>query len=421
MRLVDAAHVALAVALMFMGIVHAAEPQYGKVETFEPGKKYNCMPTPDHKGWDCKETGKESANSRPDPERRAEALAPAPAPAPQADTAVAPAPAPETAMPAKHPPVDAAIGPPGASGSSPGTALPSYLRAPKTTRNVSPAAPSDASASAAPAIPARPAAMAPEAIAPAAGASEKSLSTTADVSAQAASTQAVSTPASNAPSQLRVETVAEPTQATAESRPESAATAPVADAPAQAAPVAAPAPATPISPPASAEVPKVHPATPIPAEVASAHPAPTPVTAEASTPRPQAATPEFRAESNEAVAATATAPTPAPTSAVASSGSSGNHEFLALPGSSYIVELAHGGDKSELDTLRGSLQLARGELYELHLQRDGRDWWLLVWGTFDSVDAARAARGDLPADAPINAGWPRLIAPLQAEARRTRE
>ncbi len=26
------------------------------------------------------------------------------------------------------------------------------------------------------------------------------------------------------------------------------------------------------------------------------------------------------------------------------------------------------------------LQLPRGELYELHLQRDGGDWWVLVWG-----------------------------------------
>jgi septal ring-binding cell division protein DamX len=107
--------------------------------------------------------------------------------------------------------------------------------------------------------------------------------------------------------------------------------------------------------------------------------------------------------------------------AATATGGNGNREFLALPGSSYIIELAHANDKSELDSLRGSLQLARGELYELHLQREGHDWWLLAWGTFDSVAAARAARGELPTDAPINAGWPRLIAPLQAEARRARD
>jgi septal ring-binding cell division protein DamX len=99
----------------------------------------------------------------------------------------------------------------------------------------------------------------------------------------------------------------------------------------------------------------------------------------------------------------------------------GNREFLALPSSSYIVELAHGASKSELETLRTSLHPARGELYELHLQRDGNDWWLLVWGAFDSVDAARAARSELAADASINAGWPRPVAALQNEARRSGE
>jgi septal ring-binding cell division protein DamX len=110
--------------------------------------------------------------------------------------------------------------------------------------------------------------------------------------------------------------------------------------------------------------------------------------------------------------------TPAGTSA---SAGDANRDFLALPGSSYIIELAHAADRSELDALRASLNLARGALYELHLQRDGTDWWLLAWGTFDNVETARAARSELPADAPLNAGWPRLIAPLQAEARRTRD
>ncbi len=107
---------------------------------------------------------------------------------------------------------------------------------------------------------------------------------------------------------------------------------------------------------------------------------------------------------------------PSPRAAV-----NGNREFLALSSSSYIVELAHGASRSELEALRTSLHPSRGELYELHLQRDGNDWWLLVWGAFDSVDAARAARSELSADAPINAGWPRPVAALQNEARRIGE
>ena len=99
----------------------------------------------------------------------------------------------------------------------------------------------------------------------------------------------------------------------------------------------------------------------------------------------------------------------------------GNREFLALSGSSYVIELAHGSDKSRIDAVRASLQLPRGALYDVHVSRDGADWWLLVWGTFDGVDTARAARAGLPSDESINAGWPRLVAPLQNEARRTGE
>lgn len=96
----------------------------------------------------------------------------------------------------------------------------------------------------------------------------------------------------------------------------------------------------------------------------------------------------------------------------------GNPEFLALPASDYVIELAHSANAADFAALRGSLQLPRGQLYELHLRRDSGDWWLLVWGSFDSVDAARAARAELPADAAINAGWPRRIGALQSEARR---
>ncbi len=96
----------------------------------------------------------------------------------------------------------------------------------------------------------------------------------------------------------------------------------------------------------------------------------------------------------------------------------GNPEFLALPASDYVVELAHSASSADFAALRGSLQLTRGQLYQLHLRGDNGDWWLLVWGSFDSVDAARSARAELPANAAINAGWPRRIGALQSEARR---
>jgi septal ring-binding cell division protein DamX len=95
----------------------------------------------------------------------------------------------------------------------------------------------------------------------------------------------------------------------------------------------------------------------------------------------------------------------------------GTREFLALPGADFAIEVAHAGNKAQLDALRSAIQPAHGALYEVRLQRDGADWWLLLWGNFDSLESAREARAQLPTDARINAGWPRRIAPLQAEAR----
>src|SRR6185369_15938151 len=55
MRLVEGARALAVIALMIGANAQADEPKYGKVETFQPGKKYTCVPTADHKGWDCNE------------------------------------------------------------------------------------------------------------------------------------------------------------------------------------------------------------------------------------------------------------------------------------------------------------------------------------------------------------------------------
>jgi len=198
------------------------------------------------------------------------------------------------------------------------------------------------------------------------------------------------------------------------------AAAPVAEAPSASpspTPVAQPASTTPTSvtkdPPRAQPAPAEAPRTTAPSAAGAQpteHDAPAPAAVQAEKPAPSSAP-------------TPSAPTAAPKAAAPSprAAVNGNREFLALSSSSYIVELAHGTSRSELEALRTSLHPSRGELYELHLQRDGNDWWLLVWGAFDSVDAARAARSELSADAPINAGWPRPVAALQNEARRSGE
>ena len=276
-------------ALLLAGVAHADAPNYGRVETFQPGKKYNCVPTADHKAWDCSESGQAAA---PHVEAKSDAAV------------------------STEPPAS----PPAAKSSE----LPAYL--------------------------------------------------------------------TNAAAGRRARAPAPATAVTAE--PKTAVATPV---PATA---ASPAPVSTVPPPPAAAL------TPV-----STPPAVTPLAAAA--PAPPAAEPAPSP-------AAAEAPPPAAIASVAT-GASGNREFLALPAESYIVEIAHSANRTDIAALHASLHLPLGELYELHLTRDGGDWWLLVWGHFADIDSARAARSDLPADAAVNAGWPRRIAPLQAEIRRTGE
>ncbi len=90
---------------------------------------------------------------------------------------------------------------------------------------------------------------------------------------------------------------------------------------------------------------------------------------------------------------------------------------MSLPGDHFVVEMARASSKSELDAVKSSTHVSTGELYEVHLRQNGADSWLLLWGSFDTIDAARAARNTISAGA--TPGWPRRIAPLQAEARRS--
>ena len=84
-----------------------------------------------------------------------------------------------------------------------------------------------------------------------------------------------------------------------------------------------------------------------------------------------------------------------------------------------MIELAHGERETDIAATRAALHLSHGEVYELHFRQNGSDAWLLVWGSFNDVGTARAARGELRTDA--HAGWPRRIAPLQAELRHAQE
>jgi hypothetical protein len=320
MRLADLrcaiAMLALCVAGTALGAA-ADPPAYGKVDTFEPGKKYNCVPTADRKGWDCKQIGKAENNEK----------APAPPPS-QAE----PAPAPAGSPPSKISTLPPASIPPAPSGHS--SELPSYLSAAAANGSPPPKAP----------------VIAPAGPSVTAAAPKPQISTNPQPQPQNVDAKAAPVPAETvAPSAVAVE-------------------------PARA-PASAPEPST---------------AAPVP------RPAPAPVAMQEPPPAPSRAT----------------------AAALTEQAIHSDRGFLALPGAQFVIEIAHGEREADIASVHASVHVPHGEVYELHLRQNGADLWLLLWGSFADIGSARAARAELSANGSITPGWPRRIAPLQAEAAR---
>ncbi|HEX3123285.1 MAG TPA: SPOR domain-containing protein [Rhodanobacteraceae bacterium] len=415
MRLADCVRALAAIAMMIGATAQADEPKYGKVETFQPGKKYTCVPTADHKGWDCNEitAGSAPADKQGGNVPTAETT---PLPGASAERTPEPIPAAPASTPAAPP---APVTPPAQPKSS---GLPAYLRAGGSS---APAQTAAVAESPTPAARPAPAPAAPPEAKPAAGsaAPARVVESRAPPAANATPAPAVTdaAPAATAmPSADAPRAPAPPTQAVAPPMPAARAPqAPVAESTA----IANSAPAASAEPAAAATQEPAAQARASATQESAASPQPVPATP-TSTPRPvhePVSAPRPREAEQPAPAAEPSAPAktapPAPAKSAAGS-ARGNREFLALPASDYVIELAHSANAADFAALRASLQPTRGQLYELHLRRDNGDWWLLVWGSFDSVDAARGARAELPADAAINAGWPRRIGALQSEARR---
>ncbi len=309
-----AERIAALLALLATGTVAGDEPKYGKVDTFEPGKKYNCVPTADRKGWDCVQTGKADIPSSPPP---------APPPPP--------------------PPAPAAAPPPAAPASSPRASdLPSYLSADAAAGGPGPHAPKPVPGNAPPAAPAPAETAAPAPTPKTTPASDAAIST-------------------NPPAPRQ-----EPL----------------------------PAPSPPPVPPAPASV-----AEPVAAKTESPSP-------------PEPTKPPAPPESNAE-------PAPAPAATASPHSALGARAFLGLPADSYVIELAHGDSEADMNAAAAAATVPRGELYALRFRQNGADRWVLAWGSFDNVDAARSARAELPGGATPR--WPRRVGPLQAELRRTGE
>lgn len=92
----------------------------------------------------------------------------------------------------------------------------------------------------------------------------------------------------------------------------------------------------------------------------------------------------------------------------------GGNDFAALDGSRFTLEIANAPSAAPLHALAARLALD-GAVYLIHLRSPDADRWLLTWSDHATQAQARAARALVPADAAINSGWPRRVAPLQRE------
>ena len=89
--------------------------------------------------------------------------------------------------------------------------------------------------------------------------------------------------------------------------------------------------------------------------------------------------------------------------------------FRTLADARWVLELARGADRASVEAAASQASLPRGEVYLLPLTRDGASWYVALWGDFDSIDAARAARGEALAAGIDGVGFPRRVGPLKQE------
>lgn len=339
--------------LFCAGLLLAPALPAAEEQIFEPGSKHVCVPAASGEGWDCRSAEDgAAAPAAAKQESREPRLRSSRDVPDEAQTAAAGANEPAAAAPLAEPPPNTAA--PAAAESS--RQLPSYLLSPEAQS----APPPRATASE---PPARAAAAAPAVAASNTAAKAAAEAAPPTAPAPAAVTAAVAPPTRTAVSDSPNASASETTAAVT--------AAPAAEAPARRANPQAPA---------------------------------------------AAAAPSPAAETPAATAAAATAPEPAPAHSAPLATLLGSSEFRRLGDGRFVLELASGADRRRVEDAAASLALGRGEIYLLPLQRDGAPWFVAVWGDFDSVDAARAAR-DEAAAAGATPGFPRRIGPLKQELR----
>lgn len=144
-----------------------------------------------------------------------------------------------------------------------------------------------------------------------------------------------------------------------------------------------------------------------------AEPAPTPTPASQT-----AATPASNPDVSRVMEESAPLAPSAPASRTESAGVQDAGAFRTLPAGHYTLVLASVRDPAALGPLISALDAQSSQLYLLKLGMPDGDWYSLCWSDFADIETARAARADLPANAPISSGWPRRIGLLQKELAR---
>lgn len=93
----------------------------------------------------------------------------------------------------------------------------------------------------------------------------------------------------------------------------------------------------------------------------------------------------------------------------------GARAFARLSADHYTLQLAGAASAEAFPELIARLAIDYRHCYVLHVEREGGDWWLLVYGDYTDLAAARAAASRLPRDPALAAMWPRRVGFLQAE------
>ncbi len=93
----------------------------------------------------------------------------------------------------------------------------------------------------------------------------------------------------------------------------------------------------------------------------------------------------------------------------------GARAFGKLPPAHFTLQLAHASSAEGFPELIQQMGIDFRQCYVLRVRRDGGDWWVLAYGSFEDVNAAKAALVDVRPAPGMTAVWPRRIGYLQGE------